>query len=361
MSFHPTHGVAGLKGLAVALLVGVTALSAAPATASTNHTESERGHRSPSCERDHRPSRDASYLCAQSGDLVDVRIGDVHATQPSLGYDEVYYKLGRYTLGKDAINKKFDDWCEANGQVQAATVSVAARLDDPTSFACALPIGAETPASIALMKTVVIGPHGDLYLTDGHHTLTSFFETADGGPDLHVRLRVLGNLSQLKSKDFWAQMEANKWVWLRDVDGLPVKATDLPTGVGLAKFENDKYRSLLYFARDIGYAPGSIPFQEFSWGTWLRASQPVDLTGWNQDDAASYLDAVKKVSTAQTALPGATVIDSGWTATELGALTLWNDGAAETAGEFAKLSKPYTDAKPGKIAYALAYKLTLAS
>lgn len=47
------------------------------------------------------------YLCAKPGDIVDVRIGDVHPTQPSLGYDEVYYKLGRYTLGKDTINKKF--------------------------------------------------------------------------------------------------------------------------------------------------------------------------------------------------------------------------------------------------------------
>ena len=40
-------------------------------------------------------------------------------------------------------------------------------------------------------------------------------------------------------------------------------------------------------------------------------------------------------------------------------LPRWNGGAAETAGEFAKLSKPYSDAKPGKIAYALQYKLSL--
>ena len=63
----------------------------------------------------------SEYLCAKEGDLLDVRIGDVHATQPSLGYDEVYYKLGRYTLGKDTINKKFDDWCEANGHEPEGT------------------------------------------------------------------------------------------------------------------------------------------------------------------------------------------------------------------------------------------------
>ena len=80
----------------------------------------------------------SEYLCAKEGDLLDVRIGDVHATQPSLGYDEVYYKLGRYTLGKDTINKKFDDWCEANGQIQAATATAASTLKDPSSFTCQL-------------------------------------------------------------------------------------------------------------------------------------------------------------------------------------------------------------------------------
>lgn len=301
----------------------------------------------------------SEYLCAQEGDLLDVRIGDVHATQPSLGYDEVYYKLGRYTLGKDEINKKFDDWCEANGQTEAETASETSSLKDPASFTCAQPVGSETAESIAPMKTVVVGPRGELYLTDGHHTLTSFYETPDGGPDMHVRLRVLGNLSNLSESAFWAEMEKNKWVWTRDVDGNQVSVQSLPKGVGLANFADDKYRSLLYFARDIGFAPGSIPFQEFYWGAWVRDASPVDLSGWNNNDLTSYLSTVKSVSQAQTALPGNAVVDSGFTATDLGVLTAWNDGKAESKGEFAKLSKPYSDEKPGKIAYSLAYKATL--
>lgn len=301
----------------------------------------------------------SEYLCAQEGDLLDVRIGDVHATQPSLGYDEVYYKLGRYTLGKDEINKKFDDWCEANGQVEAETASETASLKDPASFTCALPVGSETADSIAPMKTVVVGPRGALYLTDGHHTLTSFYETPDGGADMHVRLRVLGNLSNLSESAFWAEMEKNKWVWTRDVDGNQVSVQSLPKGVGLANFADDKYRSLLYFARDIGFTPGSIPFQEFYWGAWVRDTSPVDPSGWNNNDLNSYLSTVKAVSQAQTALAGNTVVDSGFTATDLGVLTAWNDGKAESKGEFAKLSKPYSDEKPGKIAYSLAYKATL--
>lgn len=297
---------------------------------------------------------DSPYRCAEAGDLVDVRIGDVRATQPSLGYDEVYYKLGRYTLGKDPINKKFDDWCEANGQVKAVSATPAAKISDPGSFACELPVGQETAESIAPMKTVVVGPAGKLYLTDGHHTLTSFYETE--GPDVHVRLRVLGNLSALSGNAFWAEMHKNGWVWNRDVDGKEVPVAGLPAGVGLANFADDRYRSLMYFARDIGFTAGTIPFQEFYWGAWLRDTQAADLTGWNPRELASYLDTVKRVTKAQTALPAGAVVDAGFTASQLGVLAEWNDGKAEDKGEFAKVSKPYSDGKPGKIAYALEYK-----
>jgi len=36
---------------------------------------------------------------AKPGDLIEVSLRELHPTQPSLGYDEVYYKLGRYKLG----------------------------------------------------------------------------------------------------------------------------------------------------------------------------------------------------------------------------------------------------------------------
>lgn len=337
---------------AAVLLAAVAALTAltGPAMAGPGTP----GQRPSFCGHDDRRSAGAEYLCAQAGDIVDVRIGDVHPTQPSLGYDEVYYKLGRYTLGKDAINKKFDDWCEASGLVAAAWATPASRLDDPASFGCELAPGQETDASRALMKTVVVGPGGSLYLTDGHHTLTSFYETPDGGPGTHVRLRVLGNLSQLPRQRFWAQMKANKWVWLQDVDGAPVSVNKLPTSLGLANFADDKYRSLLYFARDIGYsADGAIPFQEFYWGGWLRDTHP-ELAVWDAGDLDSYLGAVKAVTRAQVALPAGTPVYGGYTKEDLSAFDTW-----DPTGEFAKLARPYADKKPGKLAYALAYKARL--
>ncbi|MFC4913739.1 ParB-like protein [Actinomadura gamaensis] len=337
-----------------ALAAGGGLAAATPAEAAATHGAT---HGRPSfCGHDHRSGHYARYLCAKTGDLLDVRIGDVKPTQPSLGYDEVYYKLGRYTLGKDAINKKFDDWCEADGRDSAAGVKPGARLDDPSSFTCKLPIGGETADSVAEMKTVVIGPGGRPYLTDGHHTLTSFAETPDGGLNMHVRLRVLANLSKLPRQRFWAVMNANKWDYLKDPEGRPVKVNELPKSVGLANFQNDKYRSLLYFGRDIGYTQNSVPFQEFYWGSWVRDAKPIDLSSWNANDLASYLSTVKALTEKMTALPKGDVVNSGFTAQQLGALDQWNGGSPATKGEFDKLSKPYDAAKPGKLAYALEYK-----
>lgn len=342
--------VTALTALVGSLLTATLIAPGAVAAPGVPAAPGAPGTRPDFCGHDSRSTPGAAYLCAQAGDIVDVRIGEVHPTQPSLGYDEVYYKLGRYTLGKDAINKKFADWCEASGLFDAVAAKPDARLDDPSSFTCQLAPGQETAKSKAAMKTVVIGPGGSLFLTDGHHTLTAFAETPDGGLDMHVRLLVAGNLSTLPRQQFWATMAANAWVWLEDPEGNRVTVNKLPKNVGLASFANDRYRSLLYFARDIGYTAGTVPFQEFYWGAWLRDSKAVDLNTWNQNDAASYLSTVKATATAQVALPTSDVVYNGLSAAQLGAL-----GAVNTK-EFAKLATPYGDAKPGKIAYLLAYK-----
>jgi hypothetical protein len=302
---------------------------------------------------------------ATAGDLIDVRLDELLPTQPSLGYDEVYYKLGRYKFGKDAVNKRFDDWCEANGQTAAATAQPNATLHDPSTFTCVVPLGQETADSRSVMKTVVIGPRGQLYLTDGHHTFTSFWETPDGGPTLHVRARVEGNLSNLSTADFWREMQAHGWTWLRDATDQPINPQQLPKSLGLSQFGDDVYRGVLYFARDIGYVQleENAIFQEFYWGRWLRYNPTPVLAPATYDltQLTPYLALVKAISQAQSALAPNAIVSDGRMALELGALTPWNAGKAETGGEWAKLTKPYSDAKPGKIAYALKYKHEVAA
>jgi hypothetical protein len=305
-------------------------------------------------------TRDAT----EPANLLDVTLRDLHPTQAVLGFDEIYYKLGRYRGTKDEAggghNKRFDDWCETNGQVEAVSVQAGARLNDPSTFTCSLPMGSETPDSLNLMKTVVIGPGGQLYLEDGHHTMTEFWEQPDGGPDLHIRLRVVGNLSHLDPTAFWREMQVENRVLLVDADNLPITVDDLPQTVGLAGFQDDKYRGLIYFTRDIGYAvPTTEPeYLEFQWGAWLR--QRLDISTFNLTDLESYLALVKMVSMEMTSLRDTTFVRSHLTAGQLGKLSAWNAGLPETAGEFAKLSKPITASKPGKVAYAIDYKASLA-
>ncbi|MEU6443766.1 ParB/Srx family N-terminal domain-containing protein [Streptomyces sp. NPDC047046] len=306
------------------------------------------------------PQASAATPSPRPGDLLTVRLDQLRPTQPSVGKDQIFYKLGRYGSPKDEqagdFNKRFDDWCETNGQGEAEKVPTGARLADPASFTCAIPLGEETDESRAAMKTVVVGPGGSLYLTDGHHSLTSFWEAPDGGPGTTIRLRVQADYSELSQSAFWDEMRAHHWVWLRDEHGDPVTTEELPTRLGLSRFHDDPYRSLVYFTRDIGYtAPeDAAEYLEFLWGGRLR--ERLDLGAYDLDDPASYLQAVRRASELMVDADPDEVIADGRTAAELGRLDEWNDGKKPEKGEFGKLSQPLTAEKPGKLAFALDYR-----
>ncbi|KMS82251.1 chromosome partitioning protein ParB [Streptomyces regensis] len=334
----------------VPVVAGMVLAAGMPATAAPGAP----GERPALCGHDQRSGSAAVYACAEEGDLLEVRLGDLHPTQPAIGYDQIYYKLGRYTLGKDDVNKRFDDWCEANGQGGVEDAEPDATLADPSTFDCEVEIGDETDAELDAMKTLVVGPGGVPYLTDGHHTFTSLLEVA--GPDVRVRVRVQDNLSTLPTSRFWERMEADDRVWLRDADGSTVEPTDLPGRLGLDTMNDDELRGLVYFTKDIGYASPEALYAQFRWGNWITGNPEIDLSEWDRGDVESYLAAVRAVSEAQTALDADDVVDGGYTAAELGALEEWNDGDAADDGEFAKLARPYSDDKPGKLAYAMEYK-----
>ena len=293
-----------------------------------------------------------AHCAFKPGDLADAKLGDFRPTQPSLGFDELHYRLGRFAFGKDKINKRFDDWCESSGLVAAATAKPDAKLSDPSSFTCELARGKETKASVEPMKTAVVGPGGQLYLTDGHHTFTSFMETADGGPDLVVRVRITHNFGDLDDKAFWDQMRSNRLTWLRDSEGKEIAPSQLPKSLGMKNFGNDQFRSVLYFGRDLGYkqTPDNVAFQEFYIGAWLRDHPTIKPANYNLKEFDGYLAFLKDATQAFSALPDDAVVAEGRTAKDLGRLAPWD------AGEFAKVSRPYTDGKPGKVAYAFKYK-----
>lgn len=243
------------------------------------------------------PARNTAYLEARPGDVIQVRIEELHPTQATIGYDQIYYKLGRWqgdfdraTWAADPANqlkylnstvgKKFDDYCEDMGggerkeEFQSVAEARAARLDQPATFACLDAPG----TSAANLKTVVVGWDGNLYLTDGHHTFSSLREIFDGGPTLPVWVKVDANYSSLATAaDFWQRMLDERRAWLRDGQNQPITVDQLPSRLGMANeqeaggMQEDRYRSLVYFTRDIAYSNGNLPeFAEFLWGDWLR-------------------------------------------------------------------------------------------
>lgn len=289
--------------------------------------------------------------------ILQVRLDELHPTQPAIGYDQVYYKLGRYAAEEKHIAdiarpKKFADLCEANGQgdVLPGTANVAGTTlaAPPASYRCKAAVGSR-PGD---MKTVVIGPRGVVYLTDGHHTFSTFWE-ADGGRNhqLKVWVKVSDNFSALGEAVFWTRMRAENKVWLKNGRNQAITPQQLPPAIGLASLGDDPYRSLVYFTREIGYQPPAqaTEFLEFYWAGWLRGMPALDLARIDLRDATAYANAVLLAAQAMVALRPDDIVSGGKRARELGALREVNREAFDEL----------IDDK-GKLRHAIAYKKSLA-
>ena len=288
--------------------------------------------------------------------ILQVSLAELHPTQPAVGYDQVYYKLGRYAaedkhLADVAKPKKFADLCEANGQGDVlpgtANVAGATLSAPPASYRCKAAVGSRPDD----MKTVVIGPRGIVYLTDGHHTFSTFRD-ADGGRNaqLKVWVKVSDNFSALDDAAFWARMRAENKVWLKNGCNAPITPRQLPSAVGLAALGDDPYRSLVYFTRGVGYAPPehATEFLEFYWADWLRGKPAPDLAKIDLLDPAAYANAILLAAQAMVALQPDAMVSNGKRARELGAL---QDIDREALDEL-------TEDK-GKLDYAINYRKSL--
>ena len=289
--------------------------------------------------------------------FLRVSLDELRPTQPAVGYDQIYYKLGRYgaedqIMTKTNKPKKFAELCEANGQddvvTKTANVAGATLSNPPASYQCKSAVGSK-PGD---MKTVVIGPNGTLYLTDGHHTFSAFWD-ADNGQNhqLKVWVKVTDNLSKLNEYDFWAQMKKANKVWLKDGSNKAIATSQLPASIGLKSLGNDPYRALVYFTRDAGYTvpATATEFLEFYWADWLRKQAGVDLAKTDTGDVASYMATIKSASTAMAGLKGSDIVSGGVTAQALG----WT-------GVFSQAALDDLVTPTGKLTYAIAYKKSLA-
>ena len=87
----------------------------------------------------------------------------------------------------------------------------------------------------------------------------------------------------------------------------------------------------------------------------------AQMQACQSNDMAACLALIEQITRAQVALPDTALVASNKTAAELGKLPAWNKGKDADAGTFGKLRRPYSVAKPGKLAYLLQYRQSLAA
>ncbi|WP_343552783.1 ParB/Srx family N-terminal domain-containing protein [Pantoea sp.] len=274
-----------------------------------------------------------------AGAIVQVPLSELHPTQATLGYRQLDYKLHRYQAEP---KKLFDDYCESMGQKGVKDFSAQSKITQPSSFSCKAPVGSEPGP----MKTAVIAPDNQLYLTDGHHTFSNFVDVA--GLTVPVQVRITDDFRSLKTmSEFWQKMEAANLVWLDTPNG-KIKPDALPKELGRQYMHNEEYRSLVYFVRDIGFdkEQNPPPFLEFYWGKWLETQLPV--SNFNLGDRYGYAKAVAAIAEKMTSVPKDTVIANS----DSGTLTAQQLGARDKVNKkkLAKLSE-----NDGKLTWAFAH------
>lgn len=273
------------------------------------------------------------------GEVISVTLSELKPTQPSVGYDQIYYKLGRY---QHDAEKQFDEICEANGQKGVSKFDAQSQPAVATSFQCKAPVGTERQD----MKTVVIAPNNKLYLTDGHHTFNTFWHMDGGGSAFPIHVLVDKDYRALSTMAaFWKQLALDKNTWLFDVNDQPISYQQLPTELGMDNFADDPYRSLMYFARDVSWDKPAqpVPFLEFYWAKQLKPQLPLAQFDLNTEHG--YLNAIETASQRILAEQSLDIGGSGLSAKAMGQFDHFD------AKKFKKLSK-----QNSKLSYMLGYK-----
>ncbi|UTV29048.1 ParB/Srx family N-terminal domain-containing protein [Photobacterium atrarenae] len=233
---------------------------------------------------------ESPYAGLASGDVVTVALDQLLPTQAVLSYDWQYARLNRYQNDPKLV---FDDLCRANGAKSVKDWSKKSKPTKPDSYTCIDKTGQHEDA----LSTVVVGPEdGLLYLTSGHHQLSTFWDMPNGGTSVPVMVKVTHNLID-SGDDFWAEMNQDHELWLYNFRGKKIAPDDLPEYLGKKQLKHDKYLSLVLFLNGISYKKpeDAIPFFEYHWAKEIRKHMKVSEYDLNIPD--EYAAALTEAAT----------------------------------------------------------------
>ncbi len=269
-------------------------------------------------------------VVTQAQTIETINVSQIRPTQPAIGDDEVKIKVAKLRLDRQAL---FESFCQDIGAKGIKKFDDSSSLSRPDSFTCLAAQGTE----VKKLKSAVIGPDHHIYLTDGHHTISTYRALAND-QDFPFSVRITNNFSHLPSMAaFWEIMQQQHLAWLKDPQGKTISPDQLPLQVSMQAMQNDPYRSVVYFLRGIAYdkPEHAPPFLEFYLGSWLRSEQPV--TAQQLSTQAGYMAylhrAAEKLVAAKGSSPATQSAQSP---------TLYQLGQRKTVNEkkLAKLAEP---------------------
>lgn len=265
------------------------------------------------------------------GSVIEVPLARLLPTQSVIAHDQVNYKLSLY---RDERQQLFADLCRNAGWGRKVSFDEQSVANQAKSYRC-INEGVRARKTSNL-KTVVLGPNNQLYLTDGHHTFSTFYDMPQGGPDLTVTVYVEAKMDESEPAAFWQKMAHQGKAWLYNTEGEKIDYTAMPSKVGRASLHNDPYRAAPYFLRGGVWAKPkpAIPFVEFYWAQYIRGQAELQFPGYYT--AAEYLRWLERVNNHLAHVNKSSIIFGDFTAKQLG----WRGTA-----DYAKLDNLLCDRK----------------
>ena len=190
------------------------------------------------------------------------------------------------------------------------------------------------------IEPVVIGPGGQLYLTDGHHTFTALLNSSFGASNPSVFVNVIANYSNLTMSHFFQTMQAQNLL-LPLNDGVPETvnpATGAPIPSSLTALTSDPYRGLEYSIlknKSSKLFPAPVaPATNIIGGAGASTPGLDKMTGFYSDflEAAAYRNANNGLGLPYLS-PGDIAIATKWNLTASSSTTLPNIAGTVTAAQ----------------------------